>query len=199
MLSQPYELSERIIEKMEAGEDNRTSLKIRHVPHSVTIDQLEEMIENIVGPRKIDFLHLPRFKNGDNVGYGFVNFIHMKDLVSFVKKTENIKYPGTKTEVQLGIATVQTKEKFVRRYCINKLSRVKSTVPQEWQPRLFHSTGPQQGLPEDLPGLEDPQYILSSPQIRKYEVVQEALAGNIGNLLKEKPGDVTGLDLGDFF
>ncbi|KAH7875561.1 uncharacterized protein C8R40DRAFT_1102321 [Lentinula edodes] len=427
MLSQPYELSERIIEKMEAGEDNRTSLKIRHVPHSVTIDQLEEMIKNVVGPRKIDFLHLPRFKNGDNVGYGFVNFIHMKDLVSFVKKTENIKYAGTKTEVQLGIATVQskeeliqkhftlynpeewqiriyhsdgpyegllegtpvdnaaqecdpvttegqveqnsestttpiisalvepsgllqseattysiqclssptppevdsssshesstdverpenlvqppalsrtfnpleldidkikagkddrtaimfkdvppevtgqyleqiitevcgaqkidflylpgkapnfvtnagyafvnfiqvedllqfsqqmsnqlwspesttvvkfayatlqTKEKFVRRYCINKLSRVKSTVPQEWQPRLFHPTGPQQGLPEDLPGLEDPQYILSSPQTRKYEVVQEALAGNIGNLLKEKPGDVTGLDLGDFF
>ncbi|KAJ4499192.1 hypothetical protein C8R41DRAFT_816337 [Lentinula lateritia] len=110
--------------------------------------------------------------------------------------------PESTIVVKFAYATLQTKEKFVRRYCINKLSRVKSTVPQEWQPRLFHSTGPQQGLPEDLPGLEDPQYILSSPQTRKYEVVQEALgalAGNIGNLLKEKPGDVTGLDLGDFF
>lgn len=71
LLSQPnYELSEKIIEKMEAGEDNRTSLKIRHIPHSVTIDQLEEMIKNVVGPRKIDFLHLPRFKNGGE--YSFV-------------------------------------------------------------------------------------------------------------------------------
>ncbi|KAJ3871324.1 hypothetical protein F5051DRAFT_302084, partial [Lentinula edodes] len=140
-LSQPnYELSEGIIEKMEAGEDNRTSLKIRHIPHSVTIDQLEEMIENIVGPRKIDFLHLPRFKNGDNVGYGFVNFIHVKDLVSFVKKTENIKYPGTKAEVQLGIAT-ESKEEFIKKNS-NIFNR------EEWQPRIYHSDGPYEGLLE---------------------------------------------------
>ncbi|KAF8622640.1 hypothetical protein AX15_006755 [Amanita polypyramis BW_CC] len=72
--------------RIEDGQDTRTTVMIKNIPNKMSDKDLLTFIHKVC-PRKIDFLYLRMdFKNGCNVGYAFVNFIHVQDLLTFAKK-----------------------------------------------------------------------------------------------------------------
>ncbi|KAF8573522.1 hypothetical protein K439DRAFT_1375116 [Ramaria rubella] len=122
---------------------------IKNIPNKMSDRHLIEFI-NEVCPRKIDFLYLRMdFTNGCNVGYAFVNFIQVEDLLHFAKTKLGTKWNLFSSEKILGMsyANCAGKEALIDKF------RSSSIMDQReaWRPKLFHSYGPQQGLPEDFP------------------------------------------------
>lgn len=138
------------IEKIEQGADMRTTVMIKNIPNKMTDKELLEFINNVC-PRRIDFLYLRMdFKNGCNVGYAFVNFIGVQDLLVFAKTKLNEKWNMYSSEkiLQMSYANYQGKEALVEKFknsCI-------MDEREEWRPKIFYSEpGPNQGLPEEFP------------------------------------------------
>ncbi|KAG1734756.1 RNA recognition motif 2-domain-containing protein [Suillus paluster] len=123
---------------------------VKNIPNKMTDKELITYI-NKVCPRKIDFLYLRMdFQNGCNVGYAFVNFISVQDLLRFAKARLNEKWNIYSSEkvLQMSYANYQGKEALVEKFknsCI-------MDEREEWRPKIFYSEpGPNQGLPEEFP------------------------------------------------
>ena len=88
----------------------RTTVMVKNIPNKMTDKELITYINNVC-PRRIDFLYLRMdFQNGMsslvltvsvdadrvgagcNVGYAFVNFISVQDLLKFAKARLNEKW-----------------------------------------------------------------------------------------------------------
>ncbi|KIJ39905.1 hypothetical protein M422DRAFT_230491 [Sphaerobolus stellatus SS14] len=122
---------------------------IKNIPNKMSDKNLIDFI-NDVCPRKIDFLYLRMdFTNGCNVGYAFVNFIHVEDLLRFAKTKLGTKWNMFSSEKVLGMSYANCKGKEA---LIDKF-RSSSIMDQResWRPKLFFSAGPNQGLPEEWP------------------------------------------------
>ena len=107
----PPEHNQLNIARIEEGLDTRTTVMIKNIPNKMTDKDLENFIAKVC-PRKIDFMYLRMdFKNGSlfycsrkggmiygllfsgcNVGYAFVNFITVQDLVKFAKARLGVKW-----------------------------------------------------------------------------------------------------------
>lgn len=107
----PPENNQLDIRKIEQGLDTRTTVMIKNIPNKMTDRELIAYINKIC-PRRIDFLYLRMdFQNGTkpvmlygfhgvdmacsigcNVGYAFVNFISVEDLLRFAKTTLGEKW-----------------------------------------------------------------------------------------------------------
>lgn len=137
------------IARIEEGLDTRTTVMVKNIPNKMTAKDLIQYI-NEVCPRKIDFLYLRMdFKNGCNVGYAFVNFIRVQDMLKFAKKRLGVKWNLFSSEkvLQMSYANYQGKEALVEKFknsCI-------MDEREEWRPKIFYSSGPEQGLPEPFP------------------------------------------------
>ncbi|KAF8504247.1 RNA recognition motif 2-domain-containing protein, partial [Hysterangium stoloniferum] len=137
------------IGKIERGEETRTTVMIKNIPNKMSDRNLIDFINDIC-PRKIDFLYLRMdFTNGCNVGYAFVNFINVEDLLHFAKTKLGTKWNLFSSEKVLGMsyANCRGKEALIDKF------RSSSIMDQReaWRPKLFYSHGPKQGLPEDFP------------------------------------------------
>ncbi|KAK7685340.1 hypothetical protein QCA50_011704 [Cerrena zonata] len=137
------------LDTIENGGDTRTTVMIKNIPNKMSDRDLLDFIERVC-PRKIDFLYLRMdFQNGCNVGYAFVNFIAVQDLLSFASTQLGVKwnmYSSEKT-LQLSYANYQGKEALVEKFknsCI-------MDERESWRPKIFYSSGPDQGLPEPFP------------------------------------------------
>ncbi|EPS96290.1 hypothetical protein FOMPIDRAFT_110170 [Fomitopsis schrenkii] len=120
------------IEAIELGKDMRTTVMIKNIPNKMSDKDLMSFISKVC-PRRIDFLYLRMdFQNGCNVGYAFVNFITVGDLLHFAKTQLGVKW-GKEALV----------EKF-KNSCI-------MDERESWRPKIFYSDGPSQGLPEPFP------------------------------------------------
>ncbi|KAG6845889.1 hypothetical protein H0H87_000695 [Tephrocybe sp. NHM501043] len=74
------------LSRIEDGQDTRTTVMIKNIPNKMSDKDLVAFIAKVC-PRRIDFLYLRMdFQNGCNVGYAFVNFITVQDLLCFAKK-----------------------------------------------------------------------------------------------------------------
>ncbi|XP_006461170.1 hypothetical protein AGABI2DRAFT_192701 [Agaricus bisporus var. bisporus H97] len=137
------------IARIEEGLDTRSTVMIKNIPNKMTAKDLIQYI-NDVCPRKIDFLYLRMdFKNGCNVGYAFVNFIRVQDMLRFAKRRLGVKWNMFSSEkvLQMSYANYQGKEALVEKFknsCI-------MDEREEWRPKIFYSNGPEQGLPEPFP------------------------------------------------
>ncbi|KDQ53616.1 hypothetical protein JAAARDRAFT_161743 [Jaapia argillacea MUCL 33604] len=122
---------------------------IKNIPNKMSDKDLIAYIGRVC-PRRIDFLYLRMdFQNGCNVGYAFVNFITVQDLLLFAQTKLGIKWNMYSSEkvLQMSYANYQGKEALVEKFknsCI-------MDEREEWRPKIFHSDGPQQGLPEPFP------------------------------------------------
>ncbi|KAF7984238.1 hypothetical protein HWV62_16056 [Athelia sp. TMB] len=77
---------------IEQGLDTRTTVMVKNIPNKMSDKELIAYIEAVC-PHKIDFLYLRMdFQNGCNVGYAFVNFIYVEDLLKFAKARLGIKW-----------------------------------------------------------------------------------------------------------
>lgn len=67
---------------------------IKNIPNKMSDLDLERYINGVEGcERSIDFLYLRMdFGNGCNVGYAFVNFIRVEELVRFVRERLGVKW-----------------------------------------------------------------------------------------------------------
>ncbi|KAF8843011.1 hypothetical protein BDN67DRAFT_898062 [Paxillus ammoniavirescens] len=123
---------------------------IKNIPNKMTDKELIAYINKIC-LRRIDFLYLRMdFQNGCNVGYAFVNFIKVEDLLRFAKVALGEKWNLYSSEkvLQMSYANYQGKEALVEKFknsCI-------MDEREEWRPKIFHSeAGPKQGFPEEFP------------------------------------------------
>ncbi|KZT08496.1 uncharacterized protein LAESUDRAFT_757732 [Laetiporus sulphureus 93-53] len=137
------------IEAIEQGKDMRTTVMIKNVPNKMSDKELKAFIDRVC-PRRIDFLYLRMdFKNGCNVGYAFVNFITLGDLLHFAKTQIGVKWNiySSDKDLRLCYATYQGKEALMEKFknsCI-------MDEREAWRPKIYYSAGPNQGLPEPFP------------------------------------------------
>ena len=74
------------LDKIASGTDTRTTVMIKNIPNKMSDKDLLAYIGKVT-PKRIDFMYLRMdFSNGCNVGYAFVNFISVQDLLVFAKK-----------------------------------------------------------------------------------------------------------------
>ncbi|KAI0075343.1 hypothetical protein K474DRAFT_1599954 [Panus rudis PR-1116 ss-1] len=135
--------------KIESGGDTRTTVMIKNIPNKMSDQDLLRFIYKVC-PRKIDFLYLRMdFQNGCNVGYAFVNFITVQDLLHFAKTCLNVRWNmySSEKQLQMSYANYQGKEALVEKFknsCI-------MDERESWRPKIFYSSGPHQGEPEPFP------------------------------------------------
>ncbi|KAJ7901931.1 hypothetical protein B0H14DRAFT_1260999 [Mycena olivaceomarginata] len=135
--------------RIEDGQDTRTTVMIKNIPNKMSDKDLMAYIGSVC-VRRIDFLYLRMdFQNGCNVGYAFVNFITVQDLLRFAKAKLGEKWNMFSSEkvLQMSYANYQGKEALVEKF-------KNSCIMDErlaWQPKIFYSEGPEQGLPEPFP------------------------------------------------
>ncbi|KAI5826430.1 hypothetical protein K523DRAFT_394559 [Schizophyllum commune Tattone D] len=137
------------LDRIEQGLDTRTTVMIKNIPNKMTDSDLQHFIAKVC-PRRIDFMYLRvDFSNGCNVGYACVNFIDVKDLVHFARSCLGKKWNLYNSEKVLHMcyANYQGKEALVEKFKNSGIMEVK----ENWRPRIFHSFGPNQGLPEEFP------------------------------------------------
>ncbi|CAE6444621.1 unnamed protein product [Rhizoctonia solani] len=146
----PPERNRVDIARIEAGLDTRTTIMLKNIPNKMSTKNLIEFID-VVTPRAIDFLYLRfDFQNECNVGYAFVNFINISDLLKFMKARLGRKWNMYASEKVLGAgyANYQGKESLVEKF---KNSSIMCTR-HAWRPKIFYSSGVHVGLPEPFPG-----------------------------------------------
>ncbi|GJE96770.1 hypothetical protein PsYK624_129760 [Phanerochaete sordida] len=137
------------IVNIENGLDTRTTVMIKNIPNKMSDADLMKFIDRVC-PRRIDFLYLRMdFQNGCNVGYAFVNFITVQDLMHFATTQLGVKWNMYSSEkvLQMSYANYQGKEALVEKFknsCI-------MDEREAWRPKIFFSDGPSQGLPEPFP------------------------------------------------
>ncbi|KAI0829622.1 RNA recognition motif 2-domain-containing protein [Trametes gibbosa] len=134
---------------IESGVDTRTTVMIKNIPNKMSDQDLLNFI-NRVCPRRIDFMYLRMdFQNGCNVGYAFVNFITVQDLLHFAKTQLGVKWNMYSSEkvLQMCYATYQGKESLVEKFKNSSIMDER----EAWRPKIFYSDGPDQGLPEPFP------------------------------------------------
>ncbi|CAE6470654.1 unnamed protein product [Rhizoctonia solani] len=145
----PPERNRVDISRIEAGLDTRTTIMLKNIPNKMSTKNLIDFID-VVTPRAIDFLYLRfDFQNECNVGYAFVNFINISDLVTFMKARLGRKWNMYASEKVLGAgyANYQGKEALVEKF---KNSSIMETKPA-WRPKIFYSSGELVGLSEPFP------------------------------------------------
>ncbi|KAF8638043.1 hypothetical protein AX16_010675 [Volvariella volvacea WC 439] len=145
-----HERNQLNIGRIEDGQDTRTTVMIKNIPNKMSDKDLITFI-NKVTPRRIDFIYLRMdFQNGCNVGYAFVNFIQVQDLLTFAKAKLGEKWNMFSSEkvLQMSYANYQGKEALVEKFknsCI-------MDEREAWRPKIFYSEpGPDQGLPQPFP------------------------------------------------
>jgi hypothetical protein len=137
------------IARIENGQDMRTTVMIKNIPNKMTDKDLMTFIERVC-PRRIDFFYLRMdFKNGCNVGYAFVNFITVDDLLRFAKARLGVKWNMYASEkvLQMSYANYQGKEALIEKF---KNSAIMDER-ESWRPKIFYSSGPQVGQLEPFP------------------------------------------------
>ncbi|THH05892.1 hypothetical protein EW146_g9778 [Bondarzewia mesenterica] len=137
------------LERIEAGLDTRTTVMIKNIPNRMSDTDLVTFIGDVC-PRRIDFFYLRMdFQNGCNVGYAFVNFITVKDLLAFAQARLGTRWNMYSSEkvLQMSYANYQGKEALVEKF---KNSGIMDER-EAWRPKIFYSDGPRQGYPEQFP------------------------------------------------
>ncbi|EGO25620.1 hypothetical protein SERLADRAFT_466059 [Serpula lacrymans var. lacrymans S7.9] len=122
---------------------------VKNIPNKMTDKELIAYIDKVCH-RRIDFLYLRMdFQNGCNVGYAFVNFITVQDLELFAKSRLGKKWNMYSSEkvLHMSYANYQGKEALVEKF---KNSCIMDEI-EDWRPKIFYSSGPNQGLPEPFP------------------------------------------------
>ncbi|KIM40177.1 hypothetical protein M413DRAFT_446337 [Hebeloma cylindrosporum] len=162
----PNDRNQLNLAKISEGADTRTTIMIKNIPNKMSDLDLTEYIAQVC-PRKIDFLYLRMdFKNACNVGYAFVNFIDVKDLLHFARERLGVKWNMFKSDkvlqmsyanYQLGPFCIRVLPKLTQllsegRRLWSKSSRIHlSWTHRNWRPRIFYSSGVNQGLLEPFP------------------------------------------------
>lgn len=127
------------LDKINSGEDSRTTLMIKNIPNKYTSKMLLAAIdENHRGA--YDFLYLPiDFKNKCNVGYAFINMVSPLHIIPFYEALNGKKWEKFNSEkvASLAYARIQGKVALVSHFQNSSLMN----EDKRCRPILFHSEG----------------------------------------------------------
>uniref|UniRef100_A0A7S0FX93 RRM domain-containing protein n=1 Tax=Pyrodinium bahamense TaxID=73915 RepID=A0A7S0FX93_9DINO len=132
---------------------NFTTVMLRNIPNKYTRDMLVTQL-NLHLRGKYDFVYLPiDFKNGCNVGYGFINFRSFEACRTFVGKFSGVDVcrclPGINNSNKVAEVTparVQGQDENVKRLRSSPVMQELVHHP-EWMPLVFDEEGNESPLP----------------------------------------------------
>ncbi|MBW0493050.1 hypothetical protein O181_032765 [Austropuccinia psidii MF-1] len=143
------------LDRIECGSEPRTTCMIKNIPNKITDEMLFNFI-NEVCPRGFDFLYLRMdFKARLNVGYAFINFLSVENVLKFAKAKLGVKWGVFLSEktVQMCYASIQGKENLIEKFRNSAIMEEE----ESFRPKVYHSSGPLIGLPEPFPHANDLQ------------------------------------------
>ena len=97
------------MEKIENGEDKRTSVIIKNLPNTLTKEDLKSILEGI---GNINYLYLPFDKiMNKNLGLAYVNVVNYKNIINLYHRMKDYKFESVKTgkSVEIYYSKVQGK------------------------------------------------------------------------------------------
>eukprot|EP01025_Chloroclados_australasicus_P056423 TRINITY_DN696_c0_g1_i10.p1 TRINITY_DN696_c0_g1~~TRINITY_DN696_c0_g1_i10.p1 ORF type:complete len:553 (-),score=91.65 TRINITY_DN696_c0_g1_i10:3794-5452(-) len=135
------------IEKIQSGEDQRTTLMLKNIPNKYSPQMLMDTINEAGVAGRYDFLYLPiDFRNRCNVGYAFIN---MRYSVNDVPLLYNV-FNGRRWErfnsekvAQVAYARIQGRVQLIQHFQNSSLM----LEDEGYRPILFSETGE----PEEFP------------------------------------------------
>lgn len=143
------------LDRIECGSDPRTTCMIKNIPNKITDEMLFNFVNEIC-PRGFDFLYLRMdFKARLNVGYAFINFLSVENVLKFAKAKLGVKWGVFLSEktVQMCYASIQGKENLIEKFRNSAIMEEE----ESFRPKVYHSSGPLAGLPEPFPHANDLQ------------------------------------------
>jgi len=155
------------IEKIENGQDVRTTLMVRNVPNRFNSERFKEMLDG-TSRGHFDFSYLRTdFTNNCNVGYAFVNFIRPELIIPFFHARVGKTWTGHKSEkvLEVSYATIQGQDCLIQKFR-------NSSVMQEFagfRPKLWYSIDDFDGSDDtsvgeerEFPGPDNPSKLARS-------------------------------------
>ncbi|KAF3132849.1 hypothetical protein TWF594_009366 [Orbilia oligospora] len=131
------------------GIDLRTTIMIRNIPNHLPQSVIKAWLDE-VSYRRYDFLYLRiDFANHCNVGYCFVNYLTLADIVDFVQRRVGMRWSqfGSDKIVEVSYANIQGKAALIEKFRNSSVM----DQPFEFRPRAFHTVGEHFGLDMEFP------------------------------------------------
>jgi len=97
------------IEKIENGEDKRTSVIIKNIPNTLNKENIKQILE---GVGNINYLYLPFDKvMNRNLGFAFINVVNYKNIINLYKRLKEYKFENNefKNNIEINYSKVQGK------------------------------------------------------------------------------------------
>ncbi|KAJ8479012.1 hypothetical protein OPV22_022739 [Ensete ventricosum] len=137
------------LDKINKGEDTRTTIMIKNIPNKYTSKMLLAAIDE-THKGTYDFLYLPiDFKNKCNVGYAFINMVSPVHIISFYEAFHGKKWEKFNSEkvASLAYARIQGRAALIAHFQNSSLMN----EDKRCRPILFDSEGAEAGYQELLP------------------------------------------------
>ena len=89
------------LEKIEKGEDKRTSIIIKNIPNSINKEYINEIL---LGVGNINYLYLPFDKySNKNLGFAYVNVVNYRSIILLYNKLKEYKFDKFKMKKPIEI------------------------------------------------------------------------------------------------
>jgi len=124
--------------KVNAPQDQPTSIILRNLPLDMTRHQLLKMLNREGFAGKYDLVYLPRdFKTSANLGYAFVNLVEHSEGVRMQKRFDGFcRWPcRSAKKCETAWSSQQGLAAYIERYRNNQVMH--RSVPDEFKPALF--------------------------------------------------------------
>jgi protein phosphatase 1 regulatory subunit 42 len=100
-----YKYNSISFEKIENGEDKRTTVLIKNIPNSITKELFYGILD---GVGNINYLYLPFNKQTNkNLGIAFVNMINYKNIINLYKRLTNYKFKEIEKPIEICYYKIQ--------------------------------------------------------------------------------------------
>jgi protein phosphatase 1 regulatory subunit 42 len=100
-----YKYNSISFEKIENGEDKRTTVLIKNIPNSITKELFYGILD---GVGNINYLYLPFNKQTNkNLGFAFVNMINYKNIINLYKRLTNYKFKEIEKPIEICYYKIQ--------------------------------------------------------------------------------------------
>ena len=84
------------MENIEIGSDQRTSIMIKNLPNTTSIEQLQIQLKSIC---KINYLYIPTNSRNKILGFAFMNVEYYKDIVKLYETLHEKEFNNKKVEL----------------------------------------------------------------------------------------------------
>ena len=92
-------------EKIENGEDKRTTVIIKNIPNSITKESFYQILD---GVGNINYLYLPFNKQTNkNLGFAFVNMINYKNIINLCKRLIEYQFKDIEKPIEIYYHKIQ--------------------------------------------------------------------------------------------